>query len=130
MIRILNLAFIAVTAIACLGLYRIAEEARIADAELNAVESAIAAERNALVVLGAEWARVTEPTRIQALAAMHLPLSEEPTLQLSSLTALPERALIPVDEPTIRSASIVVPAPAPAREAVEPEITHVSYSGT
>lgn len=130
MIRLLNLAFIVVTAVACLGLYRIAEEARIASAELDRTEAAIAEERDALVVLGAEWARVTEPTRIEALAARHLPLSDEPTLQLSSLTALPERGLVPSDEPAIHSASVVVPQPAPAREAVQPDTKHVSYSGT
>jgi hypothetical protein len=130
MIRILNLAFIAVTAISCLGLYRIAEETRISDAELRATEASIAEERNALVILGAEWARVTEPTRIEALVERHLPLSEEPTVQLSSLNSLPERALIPSDEPTIRSASAVVPDTQSVRERMEPDVKQASYSGT
>ena len=105
MIRVLNFALIVVTGLACLGLYRIAEEARIAQAELRVAESEIMAEQNALAVLGAEWARLTQPARISALAARHLQLADEPTLQLSSLTLLPPRALVPTEEPIFRSAS-------------------------
>jgi hypothetical protein len=130
MIRAMNLAFVIVTGLACLGLYRIAEEARIADAELNAAERAIAGEQNALAVLGAEWARLTQPARIQALAARHLPMSEEPRLQLSSLTLLPERALVPVDEPILRSASVVVSEPQAGSEPLLPDYILASYPGT
>jgi len=130
MIRVLNLAFVVVTAIACLGLYCIAEEARVADAELRATQAAIAQERAAFVVLGAEWARVTQPARIEALAARHLAIGEEPTLQLSSLDLLPGRPLVPSDEPTIRSASAVVPENAPDEAVAEAQVQLISYSGT
>lgn len=129
MIRILNFALIAVTGMACIGLYRIAEEARVAQADLRKVEAELNGEENAIAILGAEWARLTQPARIQALAARHLPLVEEPTLQLSSLTLLPPRALTPIEEPTFRTASIVVPEPAQEQISASQELALASYSG-
>jgi hypothetical protein len=109
MIRMLNFAFIAVTGLMCLGLYRIAEQARIAQADLSATRVAIAQEQNALTVLGAEWARVTQPARIQALAQRHLQISDLPTVELGCLTSLPDRAA-PPDSP-IRSANVTIAVP-------------------
>jgi hypothetical protein len=122
MIRTLNFAFIAMTGLVCLGLYRIAEEARVAQAELRSTRAATARENEMLTVLGAEWARLTQPARIQALASRHLRMSDAPTLELSSLTALPSRAA-PQTTP-IREANIIVPSPAPARR-----VTLATYPG-
>jgi len=91
MIRTLNFAFIAITGFVCLGLYRIAEEARIASADLRETRAAIVSEQDSLAVLGAEWARVTQPARIQALSQRHLNLSDLPVTEFSSLTQLPEK---------------------------------------
>ena len=41
MIRTLNFAFLAITGLVCLGLYRVAEEARIAQADLRETQAAI-----------------------------------------------------------------------------------------
>jgi hypothetical protein len=123
MIRTLNFAFIAMTGLVCLGLYRIAEEARVAQAELRSTRAAIARENDMLTVLGAEWARLTQPARIQALASRHLQMSDAPTLELSSLTALPNRAA-PQNDTPIREANIIVPSPAPARR-----VTLATYPG-
>src|SRR2546423_765230 len=67
MIRTLNFAFVVMTGLVCLGLYRIAEEARVAAADLKATRASIVRENDALTVLGAEWASLTQPGRIQAL---------------------------------------------------------------
>ncbi len=91
MIRTLNFAFIAITGFVCLGLYRIAEEARVAAADLRETRTAIVSEQDSLAVLGAEWARVTQPGRIQALSQRHLNLSDLPVTEFSSLTQLPEK---------------------------------------
>jgi hypothetical protein len=114
MIRTLNLAFIIMTGLVCLGLYRIAEEARVAAADLKATRAAIARESDALTVLGAEWARLTQPGRIQALVGRHLVLSDKPEAQLSSLTQLPSK-LAPED--AIRNAKAIVPQPLPQSRA-------------
>jgi cell division protein FtsL len=129
MLRILNIALVVVTGLACIGLYQIAEEARVAQADLRKVQAEIAGEENAIAILGAEWARLTQPARIQALAARHLPLAEDPTLQLSSLTLLPPRALNPAEEPAFRTASIVVPEPARDQAPEAQDIALASYSG-
>ncbi len=110
-------------------MYQIAEEARVAQADLRRVQAEIAGEQNAMAILGAEWARMTQPARIEALAARHLPLTEDPTLQLSSLTLLPPRALNPTEEPAFRTASIVVPEPAQEQIPESQEFAIVSYSG-
>jgi hypothetical protein len=110
MIRALNIAFIALTGLVCLGLYRIAEEARVAAADLKATTTAITREHEALVVLGAEWASLTQPARIQALAQRHLDLSDEPRVELSSLTGLPLKNA-PLGEASVHDAKAVVPLP-------------------
>jgi hypothetical protein len=92
MIRTLNFAFLALTGFVCLGLYRIAEEARVAAADLRDTRAAIAQEQDTLAVLGAEWARVTQPARIQALSKRHLALTDEPVALASSLAQLPHKA--------------------------------------
>lgn len=111
MMRTLNFAFILVTGIVCLGLYRIAEEARVTQADLAATNHAIAQEHVTLVVLGAEWARATQPARIAALAQRHLDLADTPSVELSSLTALP-RKNAPLTDTPVREAKTEMPAPA------------------
>ncbi|MGQ0741027.1 MAG: cell division protein FtsL [Alphaproteobacteria bacterium] len=91
MLRTLNFALVFVTAVVCLGLYRVAEEARMTGAELRQTERAIAEEKKLLRVLGAEWSHVTQPARIAALAERHLALADRPAIQLSSLAYLPHK---------------------------------------
>jgi len=114
MIRTLNFAFIAITGLVCLGLYRIAEEARVAAAGLRETRSAIVSEQDALAVLGAEWARVTQPARIQALSQRHLDLSDRPAMELSSLTQLPRKAPPLAPETGIATVKAIAPAPKPS----------------
>jgi len=113
MIRTLNFAFVLMTGLVCLGLYRIAEEARVAAADLKATRAAIVRENDALTVLGAEWARLTQPGRISALVGRHLALSDKPAAQLSSLTQLPQKNPPLAPEGDIRNAKAVVPQPQP-----------------
>jgi hypothetical protein len=91
MMRTLNFLCIAVMGLTCLGLYNIAEGARVAEAELRAAKNAIQREEESLTVLGAEWTRLTQPARIHALAEKHLSYSGKPLLQLSSLAQLPRK---------------------------------------
>ena len=111
MIRTLNFVFMAITGLLCLGLYRIAENARVANAELKETRAAIVREHETLTVLGAEWARLTQPARLQALAQRHLHLSDRPGVELSSLTQLPPKNPPLAPEAQFRDAKVVVPAP-------------------
>jgi hypothetical protein len=122
MIRTLNFAFIAITGFVCLGLYRIAEEARVAAADLRDTRAAIVSEQDALAVLGAEWARVTQPARIAALSQRHLKLSDLPVMEFSSLTQLPEK--LPPLVPEAAFAKAIAPGitPVPPRAStVQPD---------
>jgi hypothetical protein len=118
MIRTLNFAFIAITSLACLGVYRTAEQARIDQGALKATQAAIVRENNTLAVLGAEWARITQPARIQALTQRHLDLSDAPTVELSSLSQLPAKDAPLTGEGEIRNAKAVMPQNAGTSQAV------------
>jgi len=118
MIRTLNFAFIAITGFVCLGLYRIAEEARVAVADLRETRAAIVSEQDALAVLGAEWARVTQPARIQALSQRHLDLSDSPVMEFSSLTQLPQKALPLAPETGFATVKAIAPEVKPSQPRV------------
>jgi hypothetical protein len=125
MIRTLNFAFIAITSLACLGVYRTAEQARVEQSALKATQTAIIRENNMMTVLGAEWARITQPARIQALTQRHLDLSDAPAVELTSLSQLPSKEAPLVPEGEIRNAKAVVPQNAPlpaALPASEPQV--------
>jgi cell division protein FtsL len=121
MIRTLNFAFVVITGLVCLGLYRIAEEARVAAADLKATHASIVRENEALTVLGAEWASLTQPGRIQALVGRHLDLSDRPAAQLSSFAQLPPKNPPLAPEGAIRNAKAVVPQPLPQPPGAAPE---------
>ena|ERR1017187_9054845 len=125
MIRTLNFAFIAITSLACLGVYRTAEQARVEQGALKATQAAIIRENSMLTVLGAEWARITQPARIQALTQRNLDLSDSPTVELSSLSQLPLKDAPLAPEGEIRNAkAVVVPQSTPqVAPATEPQIT-------
>jgi cell division protein FtsL len=108
MIRILNFTLFLVTGLVCLGVYRVAEEARITVVELKETKAAIAQENQSLAVLGAEWAKVTQPARIQALAERYLNLNDRPAAQLASVSQLPPKFL-PQPEDAIRNANAIMP---------------------
>lgn len=135
MIRTLNFAFIALTGFVCLGLYRVAEEARVAAVDLRQTRTAIVQEQDALAVLGAEWARVTQPARIQALSQKHLDLSDHAAVELSSLAQLPQKAPPVQPEPNFATVKAIVPdlkpsQPKPAAPRPEESTFTIINTGT
>lgn len=109
--RTFNFALILITGIVCIVTYRVAEEARVARASLIIAERQIAHERQTLTVLGAEWASLTRPQRIHALAARHLDLADVPAVELASFAQLPHRGAAPLTEEPLRNARVILPAP-------------------
>ena len=115
MIRILNFTLIVITGLISLGVYRIAEQARMTAVELRETKTAVTRESQSLTVLGAEWARLTQPARIQALAQRYLRLEDRPAVQRASITQLPPKFAAPA-ESAIRNASAVMSQRAPAAQ--------------
>lgn len=109
MIRVMNFFCIALAALSCLALYRVSEQTRVAHVQLAHVEHQIAAQKTAMNVLQAEWSRVADPARIQHLAEAKLGLTDQPTVELSSLELLPRRDAAPLGNSDVRSASAVTP---------------------
>jgi cell division protein FtsL len=136
MIRTLNFVLVVVTGLTCLGLYRVAEAARVANADLKETQAAIAREKDAMTVLGAEWARITQPARIEALAERHLDLSDKPAVELSSFSQLPPKNPPLAPESAFHNANDVVPAPpaSPPRTkpapAPQPTVAVAVHTGT
>jgi hypothetical protein len=108
MIRILNFTLILATGLICLGVYRVAEEARMSAIELRETRAAIAQENKSMAVLGAEWAELTQPARIQALAQRYLNVTDHPAAQLASVSQLPPK-FMPQPQDAIRNANAIVP---------------------
>jgi cell division protein FtsL len=110
MIRVLNFCCFAITALACLALYHVSEQARVAKIELSSVERQIAAEHSTMKVLQADWERVANPARIQELAQTKLGLGDMPTMELSSLELLPRHGEpSPVENNPLTQASATAP---------------------
>jgi cell division protein FtsL len=115
MIRVLNFFAFALTALACLALYHVSEQTRVAKDELASVNHTIDQERNHISVLQAEWSHVAAPARIQMLAESRLGLADTPVVELSSLTLLPRRGeTLEPGEAEIRNASAEAPAESPS----------------
>lgn len=113
MIRVLNFTLVVVTGLISLGVYRIAEQARMTGVELRETKTEITRENQSLTVLGAEWARLTQPARVQALAQRYLRLDDHPAVQRASVTQLPSKFALP-PESAIRNASAIIPQRAPS----------------
>lgn len=111
MIRILNFVCLALSGLACLGLYHVSEQTRVASVRLHDVKHEIVQERNAMSVLQAEWARVADPARIQRLAQRDLGVTDTPTVELSSLELLPRRGeAAPLGNSDVHDASVTIRA--------------------
>ncbi len=113
MIRIANFFCFAVSAFACLALYHVSEQTRVARAEIKLVDGQIAQEQQFSDVLQAEWGRVADPSRIQRLASAQPGIEDKAAVELASLTLLPRRGDASLADGQVRAASAVVPAPDP-----------------
>jgi hypothetical protein len=121
MVRMLNFFCVALAGLACLALYRVSEQTRVAHAELRKIDRQIVVEKNALHVLEADWQSVASPDRVQRLAEAKLGIADTTTVQLSSFEMLPRRGEdTPIGNAQIQQASVRVAAPAPADEDAAP----------
>lgn len=89
MLRLMTLIGLVLLAVVTAGLYGIAQRVQHLEREAARLERAIAREQNAIRVLRAEWAYLTEPARLQELSARFLDLAPVPARQMASLSELP-----------------------------------------
>lgn len=73
------------------GLFRLTYEVQTLEGELNRLNRAIAAEREATHVLQAEWSYLNEPTRLEALSKKYLGLHAAQDVRVRVFAELPMR---------------------------------------
>ncbi|HEY1708806.1 MAG TPA: hypothetical protein VGG10_11125 [Rhizomicrobium sp.] len=114
MVRMLNFFCVALAGLACLALYRVSEQTRVANAQLTHIRHNITVERSALHVLEADWENVASPDQIQRLAESQTGISNTTSAQLSSFEDLPRRGdSAPLNNTPIQQASAQVTNNAP-----------------
>ena len=101
MMRLLNICVIAALVLAAADVYKIKFESTRQAQRVAKLRMEIRRENDAIAALRAEWSRLDNPARIQALARRHLALKPVEGRQFDQLDQLPERPpeLVPVDDP-------------------------------
>ncbi len=89
--RILHLLVIGALIFAAAYVYRIKMESTARTERVLKLHAEIRAERDAIAVLHAEWAKLDAPLRLQGLVERHLPLKPINARQYDDLKNLPER---------------------------------------
>jgi hypothetical protein len=89
--RILHLLMIGALVFAAAYVYRIKMESTARTEQVLKLHAQIRAERDAIAVLHAEWAKLDSPLRLQGLVERHLALKPINAHQYDELKNLPER---------------------------------------
>jgi cell division protein FtsL len=100
MMRVLNICVIGALMLAAADVYTIKFESTRQAQRVAKLRLEIRRERDAVASLRAEWAKLDNPARIQALARRHLQLGPLEARQVDPLDNLPERPadLVAVEE--------------------------------
>ncbi len=110
MVRILNIACVALIVMTVLALYQVSEKARVTQMELARTERNIAEQRRAIAVLETEWQHVAAPGRVQQFAGA-LGMKDAASVQLSAFDQLPRRGEeAPLNGSPVRQANAQIPA--------------------
>ena len=93
MIRYLNVLSVLALVGPAIYAYSIKYETMRYSAEIVKLQHSIERENDRIIMLRAEWAHLTRPGRIQALADRHLDMQSVSVDQIVKATDLPERAV-------------------------------------
>jgi hypothetical protein len=102
-VRLLNFCLVILLVLATAYVYEIKFDATLRATRVAEMRGEVRRERDAIAALRAEWARLENPSRLEALARRHLTLRPAELSQFDSLNHLPERPLdvaTPTDEAT------------------------------
>ena len=89
--RLIHLLVIGALVFAAAYVYQIKMDSTARTERVLRLRAEIRAEREAIAVLRAEWAKLDAPLRLQGLTERHLPLKPLTATQYDSLKNLPER---------------------------------------
>jgi hypothetical protein len=90
-LRMLNLLVIGVLILAAAYVYRIKFDSTVQAERLARIRSEVRRERDTVAALLAEWGKLQNPARVEALAKHYLPLKPIAPTQFDQLGQLPER---------------------------------------
>lgn len=90
-LRVLNLAVIAILVLAAAYVYRVKFDATVQAERLARLRGELRQERDKIAALRAEWEQFDSPARIETLAKHYLPLRPIAPTQFDALDRLPER---------------------------------------
>ena len=113
LMRFVHLIVVAALVAAAVGVYTLKFESTLRAAHAADLAAQIKRQRDATAALRAEWAQLTNPARIQALAERHLALRMLDPAQIEHLDRLPERPVTPVGPQPDAIATLI--------DALEPE---------
>lgn len=89
--RLLNFCLVVLLVLATAYVYEIKFEATLRATRVAEMRNEVRRERDAIAAARAEWARLTSPGRLEALARRHLTIGPAELWQIDSLDNLPER---------------------------------------
>jgi hypothetical protein len=103
MIRLVHLAVICAFVAAAIWVYKIKFDATVQAERIAVIRHEIKRERDQTASLRAEWAKLDNPARIEALTKRHLNLKQLETAQYETFDRLPMRPVeavpAPADDP-------------------------------
>ncbi len=97
MIRVLNIAALAITVSVSFGLYKLKYNTSVAEDTLRQLQLDIEVEEQALRVLRAEWSHLNRADRIQALTDKYLNLKPVDPEQIARVNDIPMAPMIAND---------------------------------
>lgn len=89
-LRITGLIWMACLAIGAFGLYMVKFSVQNLQREVAQMEQQLAAEKESLHLLNAEWAYLNRPERLRTLAEQHLELVPLDSRRIENVSLLPE----------------------------------------
>jgi cell division protein FtsL len=121
--RLLNFCLVILLVLATAYVYEIKFDATLRATRVAEMRSEVRREREAIATLRAEWARLENPARLEALARRHLGLRPAEISQFDSLDALPGRPVeivAPPDDEAMASVRQDADAETPTGSIPEP----------
>lgn len=90
--RLINLIVVAALVLAAAFVYKVKFDSTVQAERVAKLRTEIRRERESVAAMRAEWSQLDNPTRIQGLAARHLPLKPMDAAQVDVFEHLPDRA--------------------------------------